>query len=382
MHNEKERLKELSSFRIMDTSPEKELQDLAEITALLLDMPISLITFIDKERQWFKASNSVLPFTETDRALAFCQHTFAHPDKVLVVDHPECDERFKDNALVTGETNIRFYAGAPLVSNGHVLGTLCVIDQQTRQLSENQQKALQMLADKVMEYLNTRKNLWHQKHEITKSAEKLIKLTENIPSTIFQLRRSQDGAYTYDFISLGSFQLPDTITPDALKAKPELGFELIHPNDQMKFLKSLYRSGIELTPWSIAYQVIAETPIWYMVKAIPEQLDNGDIVWYGVYHDITNYIMHKETLSQIAFDISHILRKPVANLMGIFNVLQEEKQITKEKLNTYLNYIKVISDELHQYTRELNDVYHQKGTAIKPYMKDGTPRGKKALPQL
>lgn len=146
--NEYLRLQELESYHIMDTLPDNELDELVEIAAAILDTPISLISLVDSERQWFKV-NKGLEARQTPRQDAFCQHALHNPKEVLVVEDPLTDERFRENPLVLGDPNIRFYAGAPLESpNGQVLGTLCVIDNKPRKISNQQKKLCSSLRKK------------------------------------------------------------------------------------------------------------------------------------------------------------------------------------------------------------------------------------------
>lgn len=149
----------LRRYGILDTDPELAFDDLARIAALICGTPISAISLIDSERQWFKASVG-LSVTETPREQAFCAHAIKVPNDTLIVPDARRDPRFADNPLVTGELGIRFYAGAPLVtSEGHGLGSLCVIDTQPRTLSDEQIAALKALARMVMGQLELRRNL-------------------------------------------------------------------------------------------------------------------------------------------------------------------------------------------------------------------------------
>jgi GAF domain-containing protein len=111
---------------------------------------------LDGDRQWFK-SRVGTQLRETPREHAFCSHAIQSPQQVMVVNDASIDQRFADNPLVTGEPNIRFYAGAPLVtSDGHALGTLCVLDSQARSLQRGQIEMLQFLARQVVSRLETR----------------------------------------------------------------------------------------------------------------------------------------------------------------------------------------------------------------------------------
>ena len=120
--NEKRRLQALYDYDILDTLSEKEYDSITKIAAQICNVPVSLITFLDKDRQWFK-SHLGTEVNETSRELAFCNYTILDPDKVMVVTDLRVDERFLQNELVTGDTKIVFYAGAPLVTpDGYVLG--------------------------------------------------------------------------------------------------------------------------------------------------------------------------------------------------------------------------------------------------------------------
>ena len=153
---ERKRLETLRAYDLLDTLPEQAYDDITLLAALIADTPIALISLIDDDRQWFK-SRVGLDVTETPRDLAFCAHAICSPARLLVVPDATLDARFSTNALVTGEPDIRFYAGAPLVtSNGAALGTLCVIDRKPRELTARQLDALRALSRQVMVQLELR----------------------------------------------------------------------------------------------------------------------------------------------------------------------------------------------------------------------------------
>ncbi len=157
--NESERLRALRNYDILDTLPEREYQDIVQMAALICGTPIALISLIDAERQWFKAKVG-LEAAETSRQSAFCAHALLEPDVLFIVPDARRDPRFADNPLVTAAPNINFYAGAPLKTvDGHVLGTLCVVDQKPRRLDASQQEALFALSRQVMTQLDMRLKL-------------------------------------------------------------------------------------------------------------------------------------------------------------------------------------------------------------------------------
>lgn len=155
--NEERRLEALRRYRILDSMSEKAFDDITEMAARVCNTPISLLTFIDRNRQWIK-SNSGLPITETQREVAFCSHAIMSPELFEVEDALN-DDRFAKNPLVTSDPNIRFYAGLPLVTkDGCALGALCVIDRKAKTLTPEQRGKLKALAQTVMLLLEVRRS--------------------------------------------------------------------------------------------------------------------------------------------------------------------------------------------------------------------------------
>ena len=153
--NEFDRLVELRRYDILDTQPEPAFDLLSDIAAYALGTPICLVSLVDRNRQWFKAKKGV-EAAETDRKIAFCSHAILGDD-VLVVPDATCDPRFAGNPLVVGTPYICFYAGAPLrTPSGHNLGTLCVIDQKPRNLSDEEKNVLRGLSRLTIDELELR----------------------------------------------------------------------------------------------------------------------------------------------------------------------------------------------------------------------------------
>jgi isoamylase len=153
--DEAQRLEELRRYDILDTEPEAAFDDLTKIAAQICQTPIALVSLIDQDRQWFK-SKVGLAAQETPREVAFCAHALFEDD-VMEVYNAADDPRFVDNPLVKEDPNIRFYAGAPLITpTGHSIGTLCVIDRSPKKLTDEQRLALRALSRQVMQQIEMR----------------------------------------------------------------------------------------------------------------------------------------------------------------------------------------------------------------------------------
>ncbi|TWI50976.1 EAL domain-containing protein (putative c-di-GMP-specific phosphodiesterase class I) [Pseudomonas duriflava] len=158
-HNEIERLVALRSTNLLDSPADPAFDHIAEIASELFDVPIAVISLVDKNRQWFKSIHG-LDAQETPREYSFCAHAILKED-VLQVKDALLDPRFKDNPLVTGEPGIRFYAGVPLVTHeGLALGTLCLVDTHPRaELDSSQLRLLTKLRDMLMERIEALRSL-------------------------------------------------------------------------------------------------------------------------------------------------------------------------------------------------------------------------------
>ena len=179
--NENNRLRDLYSYDILDTPAETDFDELVELASQICKCPISLITLIDKDTQWLKSKKGIEK-TQTPRDVAFCSHAILQDD-VMVVENALEDERFHDNPLVTEDPNIRFYAGAPIVSPaGHKLGTVCIIDSEPRKCSEEEQRALKLLSNQVTKLLEIRK----KNMLIRQRAEEIIALKSEAINNFMQ----------------------------------------------------------------------------------------------------------------------------------------------------------------------------------------------------
>jgi len=142
--NEEARLSALRELEVLDTEIEERYERITRSVCRVLDVPISAISLVDTDRQWFKSVQG-LSVRETSRDISFCGHAILGNDEFVIPD-AMLDERFRSNPLVTGSPNIRAYAAYPLTSAGHNIGTLCAIDTKPRKFSAEQLEFLRDLA--------------------------------------------------------------------------------------------------------------------------------------------------------------------------------------------------------------------------------------------
>ena len=154
--NEQERLQELIRYEVLYTQYEEDFDQIVQLASAICKTPISTITLLDYNKQWFKAKIGV-DNAEGDRDTSFCGHAIVEDETIMIVNDALEDQRFVDNPLVIGEPKIRFYAGYPLVSpSGYKLGTLCVIDRVPRSLTAEQELTLKILGNQVVKLFELR----------------------------------------------------------------------------------------------------------------------------------------------------------------------------------------------------------------------------------
>lgn len=153
--NEAERMELIRQLDILDTESEEIYDGITYIASAICKVPVSTVTIIDENRQWFK---SIIGGNgkENPRIYSFCAHAILG-NEILEVPDSQADDRFRDNPLVIGDPYVRFYAGTPLeLKDGLKVGTLCVIDHKPNKLNEQQLKALHYLGLQVTKLLDLR----------------------------------------------------------------------------------------------------------------------------------------------------------------------------------------------------------------------------------
>jgi len=178
---EKARLNELEAYHIIGTSEETDFDSLTKIAAEICQTKMALISFVAKDRQWFKSHHGI-DLTESSLDTSFCVYAIQEPDHVFIVEDTSKDDRFKDNSFVTSFPHIAFYAAVALVSpNGTPLGALSVMDDHPKKLNEIQIQTLQILANQAIRLLELRRMYLEadkEKQAKEKEAESLNKIMD------------------------------------------------------------------------------------------------------------------------------------------------------------------------------------------------------------
>ncbi|TAG75454.1 MAG: PAS domain-containing protein [Oscillatoriales cyanobacterium] len=282
--NEADRLKALNHYNILDTDAEGAFDDLTALASYICGTPIALVSLVDTNRQWFK-SKVGLGATETPREIAFCSHAILNPNELLVIPNAMEDDRFAGNPLVTSDPNIRFYAGAPLVTpEGFPIGTLCAIDTVPRHLTSEQLEALRTLGRQVISQMELRINYAKLKRaqlrqkqveaKLRSSDEQIVNFLEGMSDAFFAL----DPQWRFTYVNYKAAQF--------LQREPEELFGKNFWEEYPDLVNSVfYKESHEAVSKQVGVtfdKYYHPLKVWLEVRAFPSH--DGISVFF---HDIT-----------------------------------------------------------------------------------------------
>ncbi|SDF77941.1 PAS domain S-box-containing protein [Mucilaginibacter pineti] len=326
---ELERLAAVNRFLKLEISKEKEIQEIVALAAKICGTPTALITLVADDTQYvkFKIGSDL---ETTTRQAAFCSHTIGQQD-VLMIRDALLDERFADNPLVTGGPGIRFYAGAPLTTqDGFNLGSLCVIDQAPGKLSSHQQEMLQVLSKQVIHLLEFDTSLQILKEQYVKAKNSEIKLRSFFESSSScHLLIGKDMEVMAFNKALADFVIKHH------EVKISTGMRVtdyVHPSYVNEFIRN-YKTALAGTPVVLERKIqYGDEYIWWYFTYDPARNPDGEII--GVSYNATDItkrveqeqrvLAQNESLREIAFIQSHELRRPVASIMGLMDLVKAD----------------------------------------------------------
>jgi signal transduction histidine kinase/CheY-like chemotaxis protein/HPt (histidine-containing phosphotransfer) domain-containing protein len=321
--HEAERLRELSSYEILDTPPDVEFDDIVLLASALCNCPIAAISLVDAERQWFKARVGLTP-TETSRDIAFCAHAILDVS-VMQVSDASADPRFQNNPLVTGELGIRFYAGFPLVGSGGLpLGTLCVIDKTPREISATQLESLQSLGRLAVTQLELRRTLIRNR-----DAQRRIAQSEEALS--MAVVAGSIGLWNLNLISesLTMSTLLETMLELSHVGGPHAARELfdrVHPEDRAALEESMHEAIVQRSQLDIEFRVLlANGQVrWLQNTGIADYDADGDAIrMTGTARDITD---RKRVESEVRLHQERLDLAAQASKIGVWDWTTETEE--------------------------------------------------------
>jgi diguanylate cyclase (GGDEF)-like protein/PAS domain S-box-containing protein len=293
--NENERVAALHAAAVLDTGPEEDFDGVARLAATICDTPVARVSLVDSDRQYFKSCVAGGAMGGTPRDISFCGHAILEED-LFIVEDTLADDRFADNPLVLGEDQVRFYAGAPLITkDGLALGALCVVDHKPRRLTEQQQDALRTLGLQVVSQLEFRRREYGMR-----AAELRYKtLTENAPIGVFET--DADGAC--EFINE---QLSSMCGRELDDVRGNNWVETIHQEDRQKVFTEWMSTVASGEQFSMEYRLCRPdgSEVWVHGSAVPIRDGYDEVAGFiGTCLDITEHkteaVEREEHLSNV-----------------------------------------------------------------------------------
>lgn len=359
--NELKRLAAVEQLEILDTENDPDFDDLVKMAALIFNVPISTVTIIDRDRQWFKASVG-LSVRETPREIAFCHQAIQQKEPLIVSDTKK-DTRFANNPLVTEQPHLGFYAGVPLRNAEDLaIGTFCIMDSVPKTLSSKDIDILKVLANQAAKLLelmaerNKLRDLVAEKEQINQQLEEIRQRWQ------FAIEGSGDGVWDWNILSNEAFFSKtwkemlgyNTNDIDNTYAAWE---SLIHPEDLPRVLKTLsdhldtqhneYKLEMRMRCKDSSYK-------WILSRGLVVEFDHGGLPkrMVGTHADIS---LRKQTEEMIWKQANFDSLTGLPNRRMFFDRLKEEiKKANRTKTKFALMFI-----DLDGF-KEVNDKFGHK----------------------
>ena len=337
----------------MDSLPEQLFDDITNLAANICGTPIALISLVDEKRQWFK-SRVGLDATETHRDAAFCAHAILQPNDVMVIEDATRDHRFRSNPLVTSGPDIRFYAGAPIVTpQGLAVGTVCVIDREPRALTAAQQSSLKSLSRLVVSLLEDRKRQIEAGRRVADQYENRLQHMQEVSRQSPDLMAYIDHEYRWQFVN-DAYLHYWQVTRESIEGKllvdvigEKMFYDIVKPQIDVAL-----RGEVATFERVFDFPLCGLTPV--EIRYSPVYGPDGAIV--GCVGRVQNIRERKEHEAQLSASrsaleaqsveqqrfihiVSHDLREPVNSIVNFTTLLQTELHDQPPVVARHLNFV-------------------------------------------
>jgi len=375
------RLLAVERFKTLDLSTDSEFRELVQMASETCDTPVAMLTLIDKDTQWLRATVGT-DVTEMPREATFCTYTI-QDDDVMVVPNALEDKRFADLPNVANAPNVRFYAGVPLISRqGQRIGSICVIDLKPRELDKQQLLMLKMLSRQAINMMEFRISVEllesnkieadHQREVIRKAEIALRSFFESAPN--FQVLLSRQGAVidfnkvAYDFIkkvygaelTKGS-NFEGFLAQDFI-GKFNKGFKLALQGKHAFEEGSTDYGAHGIMYWEASFETARDANneiigISYIIRDVSDRKTRE--------HKI---LAQNQSLLKIAHLQAHEFRAPLTTITGMMDLIKDQAndapkeyfELLEKAVNNLDNKIREVVDNVDNIVLEGTEVYVNK----------------------
>lgn len=295
--NEADRLAALRALAVLDEPPEARFDRVTSLAQKIFDVPIALVSLVDADRQWFKSALG-LDAAETPRSISFCGHAILS-QQVFVVEDTLKDPRFFDNPLVSNKPFVRFYAGAPLrLSSGFVVGTLCIIDRESRHFDAQKIELLSELAELVVQELEDIR-IAVREHELRESIDRSGALVHTMDrlSKLTMVNRAWSKILGYDPVD----------------AVGQLFMELVAESDRSLFADALAALITTGKNQPLRFKALKADQSYIHLRGTLSAIKTSrGVLCHGVFQDISAEIELENMRQEVAHHVSHELKTPLS----------------------------------------------------------------------
>jgi PAS domain S-box-containing protein len=364
------RLLAVERFKTLDLETDTEFQDLVNMASETCETPVALLTLVDQDTQWLRVRTGT-DVTDMPRGISFCQYTIQN-DNVLVIPDMTADQRFVDNPLVTNEPNVRFYAGAPLItSDGQRIGSLCVIDLKPNELNKQQELMLKMLSRQAInmmefrisvELLEQNKIEAEKQREIIRKAEITLRsFFESSPN--FQVLLNKDGEVldfnmiAHNFIKkinnadmTRGVKFARFLAPDFVR-KFNLGFKLALTGKKTFEEGSTDYGAHGVIYWEASFETARDSDneiigVSYVIRDVSDRKTRE--------HKI---LAQNQSLLKIAHMQAHEFRAPLTTITGMMDLIKaEDYQAPKEYFDLLENAVKNLDGKIREIVDNVDHI--------------------------